>query len=199
MGKKGSAAAIHSPLPFAARLSRQLAFARNVRQRTSQSSAQAHLHAGPKNRLVFREHLRHADAPSQPLFLEALAIRGPRVSRAGDPSGPGGRPDDGACPDRRLRPLHPDRDGVARPSTIVAFASSRAPFIGSARHLHLRSHPWEVPMRNKLILSAVAIAAVALLASFTPRNGGSGTPASVNPAATLAGPALPTSIQPDAF
>ncbi|HKH33786.1 MAG TPA: hypothetical protein VKA80_06420 [Beijerinckiaceae bacterium] len=55
-------------------------------------------------------------------------------------------------------------------------------------------------MRNKLILSAVAIAAVALLASFTPRNGGSGTPASVDPAAlTLAGPALPTSIQPDAF
>jgi hypothetical protein len=55
-------------------------------------------------------------------------------------------------------------------------------------------------MRNKLILSALVLAAATLLASFVPRHGGSDTPTSIDPAAmTLASPALPSGPQPDAF
>ena len=51
---------------------------------------------------------------------------------------------------------------------------------------------------RKLVLSAFALAAAVLLASFTPSFRGDAP--SVDPAAmTLASPALPTSPQPDAF
>jgi hypothetical protein len=55
-------------------------------------------------------------------------------------------------------------------------------------------------MRNKLILSAFVLATAALLASFTPRSGGTPGAASVDPyTLTLAQPALSVSPQADAF